>query len=108
MTISEFLTNFAFFVFAALTLVGALITVGARNLLHSALGLVVALVGVAAIYFLLEAEFLAVVQILIYVGAIAVLLLFAIMLTRGLMTGNLQAFNGQWIAAAIVAVLLFG
>ncbi|MBI3915284.1 MAG: NADH-quinone oxidoreductase subunit J, partial [Chloroflexi bacterium] len=87
---------------------GALITVGARNLLHSALGLVVALVGVAAIYFLLEAEFLAVVQILIYVGAIAVLFLFAVMLTRGLMTGNLQAFNGQWIAAAIVAVLLFG
>ncbi len=107
MTIPELLTHLAFFVFGALTLVGALITVGTRNLLHSALGLVLALVGVAAIYFLLEAEFLAVVQILVYVGAIAVLILFAVMLTRGLMTAGLPAFNGQWIAAAGVALLFF-
>ncbi|MBI3536075.1 MAG: NADH-quinone oxidoreductase subunit J [Chloroflexi bacterium] len=108
MTVPEFLTNLAFFAFGALTLVGALITVGTRNLLHSALGLVLAFVGVAAIYFLLEAEFLAAVQILIYVGAIAVLILFAVMLTRGLMTAGLPAFNSQWLAAAAVAVLLFG
>ncbi len=107
MTIPDLLTHFAFFAFSALALVGALITVGARNLLHSALGLVLALVGVAAIYFLLEAEFLAAVQILIYVGAIAVLILFAVMLTRGMMTQNLPAFNAQWMAAAGVAVFLF-
>ncbi len=108
MTIPELLTYFAFFAFAALTLVGALVTVSLRNLFHSALGLVLALLGVAAIFFLLEAEFLAVVQILIYVGAIAVLIIFAVMLTRGLMTQNLPAFNGQWIAAAGVALFLFG
>ena len=57
--------------------VSALITVGARNLFHSALGLVATLFGVAGLYFLMEAEFVGVSQILVYVGAIATLIAFA-------------------------------
>ncbi len=101
------LTYVAFFAMAAIALVGALLAVNRRNLLHAALGLILAFMGVAGIYFILEAEFVAVVQIVIYIGAIAVLILFAVMLTRGLMRRETQAENGQWIAAAVVAVLLF-
>lgn len=65
----------------------ALMVVGARNLFHNALALVGTLFGVAGIYALLEARFLAVSQILVYVGAISTLITFAIMLTRGMMYG---------------------
>lgn len=102
-----FLTYVAFFVMAAITLGGALMAVAARNLIRAALGLIIALIGIAGIYFVLEAEFVAVVQILIYVGAISILILFAVMLTRGLMKRDLPAQNSQWIAAAFIALVLF-
>ncbi len=101
------LTYVTFFITAAITLGGALIAVSARNLIRAALGLIIALVGVAGVYFVLEAEFVAVVQILIYVGAISVLILFAVMLTRGLMQRDFPAQNSQWIAAAFIALVLF-
>ncbi|MCX7839914.1 MAG: NADH-quinone oxidoreductase subunit J [Anaerolineae bacterium] len=101
------LTYVAFFVMAAITLGGALMAVAARNLIRAALGLIIALIGIAGIYFVLEAEFVAVVQILIYVGAISILILFAVMLTRGLMKRDLPAQNSQWIAAAFIALVLF-
>lgn len=101
------LTYVAFFVMAAITLGGALMAVAARNLIRAALGLIIALVGIAGIYFVLEAEFVAVVQILIYVGAISILILFAVMLTRGLMKRDLPSQNSQWIAAAFIALVLF-
>jgi NADH-quinone oxidoreductase subunit J len=63
--------------------------------------------GVAGIYALLEAEFLAVSQILIYVGAISTLITFAIMLTRGMMFGRTSANNRQTLTASIMAGLLF-
>jgi NADH-quinone oxidoreductase subunit J len=101
------LTYVGFFVMAAITLGGALMAVAARNLIRAALGLIIALVGIAGIYFVLEAEFVAVVQILIYVGAISVLILFAVMLTRGLMKRDLPAQNAQWIAAVFISLLMF-
>jgi len=94
-------------VMAAITLGGGLMAVSARNLIRAALGLIIALVGIAGIYFVLEAEFVAVVQILIYVGAISILILFAVMLTRGLMQRDFPAQNSQWIAALFIALLLF-
>lgn len=106
MTADLFLTNVAFYVVGAIALVGALIAVTQPNLLRAALGLVLAFVGVAGVYFVLEAEFVGVVQILIYIGAISVLILFAVMLTRGLMRGGV-AFNTQWVAAAFIAVIVF-
>src|SRR5919108_730446 len=107
MTTQLFLSNLGFFAMGVVALVGALIAVSQQNLLRAGLGLVLAFMGVAGIYFMLEAEFVGVVQILIYVGAISVLILFAVMLTRGLMQGSGGAHNSQWIAAAFIALLLF-
>lgn len=107
MTADLFLTNVAFYVVGAIALVGALIAVSAQNILRAALGLIVSFMGVAGAYFVLEAEFLGVVQILIYVGAIAILILFAVMLTRGLMRGAGSSHNTQWMGAAFVALMLF-
>ncbi len=78
-----------------------------RNLFHSALALVGALFGVAAIFAMLEAEFVAVAQVLVYVGAISTLITFAIMLTRGMMYGRTSPTNRQMLVSAIISVLLF-
>lgn len=107
MTADLFLTNVAFFVVGAIALAGALIAVSAQNILRAALGLIVSFMGVAGVYFVLEAEFIGVVQILVYVGAIAILILFAVMLTRGLMSSQGPGHNTQWIGAAFVALMLF-
>jgi NADH-quinone oxidoreductase subunit J len=71
-----------FWVVAAVTVIGALGVVGSRNVVHSALFLILSLIAVAGIFVLLASEFLAVVQILVYGGAVTILILFAMMLTR--------------------------
>jgi NADH-quinone oxidoreductase subunit J len=71
-----------FYFVAAITVLGALGVVLARNVVHSALFLILALLAVAGVFILLSAEFLAIVQILIYGGAVTILILFAMMLTR--------------------------
>jgi NADH-quinone oxidoreductase subunit J len=95
--------------------VAALITLGAgiavvteKNILHSAFFLVLSFFGVAALYVMLEAPFLAVAQILIYIGAIAVLIIFAIMLTRRLLSEDLIQRNAQWFWSALGALAFFG
>ena len=98
-------------VFAAVSLVtlgGAIAVVTNKNVLHSAYYLVLAFVGVASVYVLLEAPFIAVIQVLIYIGAIAILIIFAIMLTRRLMSKDMEERNQQWIWAALGALVLFG
>ncbi|MBI5301272.1 MAG: NADH-quinone oxidoreductase subunit J [Chloroflexi bacterium] len=107
MTADLFLTNAVFFILAAVTLVGGFLAVSARNLVRAALGLIVSFFGVAGIYFVLEAEFVAIVQVLVYVGAISVLILFSIMLTRGLMKDTTSPQNSQWLAAGGIATLVF-
>ncbi len=96
-----------FFGLAIFTAIGALIVALAPNLYHNALGLVVAFFGVAGLYALLEAEFLAVSQVLIYVGAISTLITFAIMLTRGMMFGRTSRYTRNMLTAAIMSGLLF-
>jgi NADH-quinone oxidoreductase subunit J len=71
-----------FYFVAAFTVIGALGVVAARNVVHSALFLIVSLISVAGVFILLASEFLAVVQILVYGGAVTILILFAMMLTR--------------------------
>ncbi len=71
-----------FYVVAVVTVVGALGVVLARNVVHSALFLILSLMAVAAVFILLAAEFLAIVQVLVYGGAVTILILFALMLTR--------------------------
>lgn len=90
------------------TLGAALLVVLARNLFHSALFLAASFFGVAVLYVLLEAEFLAVVQVLIYVGAIATLIVFAIMLSRGGVQRGVPVFNAEWAIVAVGVALLGG
>jgi NADH:ubiquinone oxidoreductase subunit 6 (subunit J) len=96
----------AFFIFAVLGLGGALGLVTTRNLIHGALYLILSLFGAAGFFVLLSAPFLAAVQVLVYIGAIAILFIFAVMLTRG-MTRMREIFNRQWWAGAIVGVVFF-
>jgi NADH-quinone oxidoreductase subunit J len=97
-----------FFILSLVTLGAAVAVVTNKNILYSAFFLVLAFVGVAGIYVLLEAPFIAVVQILVYIGAIAILIVFAIMLTRKLMSKELEQRNAQWYWALAGSVLLFG
>ena len=96
-----------FIVMAIFTLGMALGTVTARNLFHAALFLVGTFAGVAVLYVLLEAEFLAVSQVVVYIGAIATLIIFAIMLSRSMMGKESGAMNKQWLFAAGGSALLF-
>lgn len=89
---------------AALVLLSAVWVVTLRNLFRAALSLGVVLVGVAGLFLLLEAEFLAFVHILVYVGAILTLIIFAIMLTAKLQTETLQSASRQRVPAAIAAL----
>lgn len=101
--------DFATLVFwiIAVVLVGsALAVVGLRNIVHSALALVIVFAMAAGIYVLLNAEFIAIVQILIYVGAITILILFAIMLTRITGTQSTNPVSKQWWLGAIVSILI--
>lgn len=93
-----------FWVLAIVTVVSALAVILLRDIFHSALFLVLSFVTVAGIYITLNADFLAAVQILIYAGAIAILLLFAIMLTRDVRQGN--ASNRLQFPALIIALLM--
>jgi NADH-quinone oxidoreductase subunit J len=91
--------SIAFFIFSVLALGGALGVVISRNLIHGALYLVVSLFGGAGFFVLLSAPFLAAVQVLVYIGAIAILIIFAVMLTRS-MTQMRELFNQQWWLSA--------
>ena len=92
-----------FIVLSGIIVGGGLGVVTTRNVVHAALFLLVSLMGVAGFYVLLLSEFLAVVQIFIYVGAIVIVLLFGIMLTR---SGEYPRIsdNGQWPVAALTAL----
>ncbi len=97
----------ALFVLAALVAVGsALLVVTTANLVHAALWLVVTLTAVAGCYLLLAAELLAWVQVLVYVGAVVVLLLFALMLTRAPTGPQPEPAGRRVVPAAVVAVLV--
>lgn len=101
------LTHIIFIVFAAITLLSALFCVTTRNMFHAALYLVISLFGVAAMFAMLEASFLAAAQLIVYVGAVAILIIFAVMLTRG-GAGSLpakRAFNTQAGLAGVVTVV---
>ncbi len=99
-----------FVVVSLFTLVMAFMVVSHPTLFSSALYLVATFLGVAGLYVLLEADFLAVVQVMIYVGAVSILIIFAIMLSRGMMGKRTSSHNRQakWVALAslLLAILL--
>ena len=94
-----------FWILSVMAVVGALGVVMVPDLFRAALLLIVVFIAVAGFFILLSAEFLAVVQVLIYVGAIAILIIFAVMLTRDVQHGNLP--NRMQLPAAVLAALLF-
>lgn len=99
----------AFYILSAISVAGALAAVRLRNLVHATLALMLFFVALAGIFILLMAEFLAAVQVLVYVGAVGILILFAIMLTQQV-TGNvkehIESHGVMWGLAAAAAVLL--
>lgn len=97
-----------FILVAATTLGAGLMVVTARNLIHSALWLVMALFGVAILYVLLDAGFLAVVQVMVYIGAIAILIIFGIMLTQKIAPDSGPRFTENWGWALFIAIVVFG
>jgi NADH-quinone oxidoreductase subunit J len=102
------LLQIIFLVVAAVTLGAAVMVVTARNLVHAALWLILTLFGVAIFFVLLSAGFFAVVQVVIYIGAIAILMIFAIMLTRRVLQDVGPQYNPGWWLAALVSAVFFG
>ncbi|MFN7037783.1 MAG: NADH-quinone oxidoreductase subunit J [Bellilinea sp.] len=96
-----------FLLAALVSLFSAVMVVSARRMMHAALWLVLTLMGVAVIFVTLQSSFFAVVQVLVYVGAIAILIIFSVMLTRRVMEDQGDQVLPGWRAAALVAVLLF-
>ncbi len=104
---TDIVTQIVFVVLALMTLGGAVGVVVARTVFVGALWLILSFIGVAGMYVLLDAGFLAAIQILIYVGAISVLILFAVMLTHNAMTDG-ERPNNQWAMGLLLAMILFG
>lgn len=100
--------NISFAVLAVAATVAALRVVTSRNVVHAALYLVVVLASVGALYVLVAAEFVAAVQILIYIGAIVVLFLFGIMLTRPAIGADAGLDNDQRWVAGLTGLFLLG
>jgi NADH-quinone oxidoreductase subunit J len=97
-----------FLIVAILTLIFALRVVTTGNLIHAALWLIATLFGVAVMYALLQASFLAVVQVVVYIGAIALLFIFAVMLTRKDMRDQGPQLNRNWWFGALLSAATFG
>ena len=104
MTVQQIL----FMIVAAATLGAALMVVSVPNLIHAAMWLIGTLFGVAILFGFLNAGFLAVAQVVIYIGAIAILMIFAIMLTRDTAIEKGSHLNGNWVWAAVLSLALFG
>src|SRR6187200_3010237 len=97
-----------FYVFAALSVISALGVITLKNVVHSAVALAATLLSVAGIFLTLHAEFLAGVQVIVYVGGILVLFVFVIMLISIEKSIVERQFNRQWVIALITALLLIG
>ena len=104
MEIISLITKFGIYVVFAFTLAAGILAVTIRNIFHAALGLAFTLIGVAGIYFILHAEFLAAVQILLYVGAILTLIIFAFMLTSRMGDESIPTSN-RWRLPVLIGIL---
>jgi NADH-quinone oxidoreductase subunit J len=97
----------AFIIIAIVTLFAAAAAMGLRNLVHCALALVVTFAGIAALYLQLDAQFVGFAQILVYVGAVAILIVFAILLTRSGDTPNQAVLAPGWFYGIAVSAVVF-
>ena len=98
--------NVGFGIIAAVMVIFALRVVSSSNVVHAALSLVMVMAGAAALYVLLAAEFVAVTQVLVYIGAIVVLFLFGIMLTKAPMSGEEKLSRDNWMLGGATGLVL--
>src|ERR1700694_4114536 len=101
-------TTFFFYFLSAVTVVSGAVVILRKNAIHSALALIVALLGQAALYLMLYAPFVAGVQIILYAGGIMVLFLFVIMLVNIERSQKEEQFNKQWMVGLLAAAALGG
>ncbi len=105
MTISKII----FLIVGAVTLGSALMVVSARRMMHAVLWLILTLMSVAVIFAMLQANFFSVVQVLVYIGAISILILFGVMLTRRSMVDRSESLiRHNWWLAALLLIFVFG
>ena len=97
-----------FLAVSTVTLIASILTVTSPRLVHAGLWLILALAGVAVLFVLLENGFLAVVQVAIYIDAIAILIIIVVMLTRAVMRETDPQINRTWVLSGMAALLLFG
>lgn len=94
--------DFIFYVFAAVTLIGAFATAMAKNLIYAAFGMLFTFAGVAGLYVMANADFIAVTQVMVYVGGILILLIFGVMLTARVSNANITISGGsKWVMSII-------
>lgn len=103
-----FAQNVFFYAIAAAMAVSAIRVVTVKNVVHAAMYLVLVLAGVGAQFILLASEFVAATQVLVYIGAVVVLVLFGVMLTRAKLGQDVNLTNDYWWLGAISAVMVFG
>jgi NADH-quinone oxidoreductase subunit J len=99
--------SFVFYLLASLTVAGGLAAVLLKNTVHCALALTVAFAGLALLFMQLDAQFAGFAQILVYIGAVAILVVFAILLTRGSETPKDGVYSRNWFAGLVIAAGVF-
>ena len=104
----EVAQNIGFGIIAAIMVVAAINVVRTSNVVHAALSLVAVMAGAAAQYLLLSAEFVAVTQVMVYIGAVMVLFLFGVMLTRAKLGREADLNNRGFLVGVPVALVMFG
>lgn len=97
-----------FIIIAIITIAASVAAMSLRNLIHCALAMVGAFGGLAALYLQLDAQFVGFTQILVYIGAVAILIVFAILLTRGGQAPEKALFSSSWVWGVVVTVAVFG
>ncbi len=99
--------NPVFYIIAAFTLAGGLAAILLKNLVHSVLALTMAIAGLALLFLELDAQFAGFAQILVYIGAVAILIVFAILLTRGSELPKDGVFSNSWLVGLVIAAGVF-
>ncbi len=97
-----------FYLFAAITLVSGFLVVTSKNIVHSAFYLLFTFFGVAGLYVLLGADFIAIVQLMVYVGGILILLLFGVMLTNKITSVDIKSGSLNVLSAAVIVGVFAG
>lgn len=99
--------SFVFYLLAALTIGGGLASIILKHLIHAALAVTIAFAGLALLFLQLDAQFAGFAQILVYIGAVAILVVFAILLTRGADLPREGVFSPTWLVGLVIAAGVF-